>query len=89
MGRYQDALNSFAQAADIDPEFTEAWYNKGLSLMYMGKYLEAIRAFNKLLKIHPHDDRARNQLNLAQQNIMESGSFSQSSPSKDQTKLIK
>jgi tetratricopeptide (TPR) repeat protein len=89
MGRYQDALNSFAQAADIDPEFTEAWYNKGLALMYQQKYLEAIRAFNKLLKIHPYDERARDQLDLAQKKIMESGSFSQSSPSKDQTKLIK
>ena len=29
MGRYQDVRNSFAQAADIDPEFAEAWYNKG------------------------------------------------------------
>ena len=31
------------QAADIDPEFTEAWFNKGMALMHMGKYLEAIR----------------------------------------------
>jgi len=89
MCRYQDALNSFAQAADIDPEFTEAWYNKGMALMCSGKYLEAIRAFNKLSKIHPHDERAREQLDLAQRKIMESGSFSSSSPSKDQTKLIK
>ena len=89
MGRYQDALNSFAQAADIDPEFTEAWFNKGMALMCSGKYLEAIRAFNKLLKIHPHDERAREQVDLAQRKIMESGSSStQSSPSKDQMKLI-
>ena len=89
MCRYQDAINSFSQAADIDPEFTEAWYNKGMALMCSGKYLEAIRAFNKVLKIHPHDDRAREQLDLAQRKIMESGgSFSQSSPEKDQTKLI-
>ena len=89
MCRYQDSLNSFAQAADIDPEFTEAWYNKGMALMCSGKYLEAIRAFNKLLKIHPHDERAREQLDLAQRKIIELGSSSQSSPSKDQMKLIK
>ena len=88
MGRYQDALNSFAQAADIDPEFTEAWFNKGMALMCCGKYLEAIRAFNKVLKIHPHDERAHEQVDLAQRKIMESGSSSQSSPEKDQTKLI-
>ena len=89
MGRYHEALNSFAQAADIDPEFTEAWFNKGMALMCSGKYLEAIRAFNKLLKIHPHDERAREQLDPAQKKIIESSSFSSSSPSKDQMKLIK
>ncbi|MEI7856569.1 MAG: tetratricopeptide repeat protein [Methanomicrobiales archaeon] len=65
MCRYQDALNAFAQAADIDPEFTEAWYNKGMALMNLQKYHEAIRAFDKVLKIHPHDDRAREQMDLA------------------------
>jgi len=88
MCRYQDALNSFAQAADIDPEFTEAWFNKGMALMCSGKYLEAIRAFNKVLKIHPHDVRAHEQVDLAQRKIIESGCSSQSSPSHDQTKLI-
>ena len=88
MCRYQDALNAFAQAADIDPEFTEAWYNKGMALMNLQKYHEAIRAFDKVLKIHPHDDRAREQMDLAQKKIMESCSFSPSSPEK-QTKLFK
>ena len=51
MGRYNDALDSFAEAADIDPEFTEAWFNKGIALMNLQKYLEAICAFDKVLKI--------------------------------------
>jgi len=46
MGRYHDALNSFAQATDINPEFTEAWFNKGMALMNLQKYLGAIRAFD-------------------------------------------
>jgi hypothetical protein len=44
-----------------------------------------IRAFNKVLEIHPHDVRAREQLDLAQKKIIESGSFSQPSTEK-QTK---
>ncbi|MDO9036004.1 MAG: hypothetical protein Q7U51_12460 [Methanoregula sp.] len=88
MGIYQDALNSFAQAAEIDPEFTEAWYDKEMTLMCGGKYLEAIRTFNKLLKIHPHDEQAREQLDQAQRKIMKYGSSTQSSPSKDKMKLI-
>lgn len=55
----KDALNAFAHAADIDPELTEAWYNKGMALIELGKYLEAIRVFDKVLNIHPYDDRAR------------------------------
>jgi tetratricopeptide (TPR) repeat protein len=39
MCRYQDALNSFAQAADNDLEFNEVWYNKRMALMCSGKYL--------------------------------------------------
>lgn len=86
MSRYQDALNSFAQATDIDPEFTEAWYNKGMALMNLQKYLGAIRAFNKLLKIHPHDERAHEQRDRALKKIMESSSLSPQSAEK-QTKL--
>jgi tetratricopeptide (TPR) repeat protein len=87
MCRYQDALNSFAQAADIDPGFTDAWYNKGMAFMNIRKYLEAIRAFDKVLKLNPHDRRAREQRDLAQKKIMESCSFSETFP-KNQTKLI-
>jgi tetratricopeptide (TPR) repeat protein len=87
MCRYQDALNSFSQAADIDPGFTEAWVNKGVALMELGKNLAAIRAFDKAIAIDPNDRQARHYRDLAQKKIMESSSFSPP-PSKDQTKLI-
>ncbi|MDO9035301.1 MAG: tetratricopeptide repeat protein [Methanoregula sp.] len=88
LSRSLDTINAFAQAADIDPEFTEAWYNKGMALMNLQKYHEAIRAFDKVLKIHPYDNRAREQMDLAQKKIMESCSLSPSSPG-NQMKLIK
>ena len=88
MCRYQDALNSFAQATDIDPEFTEAWYNKGVALMALEKYLEAIYTIDKVLNINPHDNRAREQRDLAQKKIVESISFSPQSAER-QTKLFK
>ena len=56
--RYQNARNSFAQATNIDPAFAEAWYNKGVALMNLEKYLEAIRVFDKAIAINP-DDRHR------------------------------
>ena len=65
------ATHSF-EAADIDPEFAEAWYNKGIALMSLGKYLEAIRTFDKAIAINPNDRDARQQRDLAQKKIMES-----------------
>ena len=54
--------------------------------MTLEKYLEAIRAFDKAIAINPNDREARQQRDLAQKKIIESGSFSQSSTEK-QTKL--
>ena len=53
------------EAADIDPEFAEAWYNKGIALMTLGKYLEAIRTFDKAIAINPNDREAREQRDRA------------------------
>ena len=88
MCRYQNARNSFAQAADIDPEFSEAWYNKGIALLTLGKYLEAIRTFDKAIAINPNDRDARQQRDLAQKKVMES-CISTAPSSKNQTTLIK
>ena len=56
--------------------------------MELGKYLEAIRVFDKVLKINPYDGRAREQQSLAQKKIRESVSFSPESAGR-QTKLSK
>ncbi len=90
MGRFQDARNAFAQAADIDPAFAEAWYNKGIALMNLSKYLEAIRAFDKAIALNPDDSEARQQRVLAQEKIMGSVKSSPSPfSSGKQTKLFK
>jgi tetratricopeptide (TPR) repeat protein len=60
-GEYREAVNAFGQAADTDPEFTNALYNKCLALVNLGKDTEALRAIDKLLKINPHDTDAQSQ----------------------------
>ena len=90
MGRYLDARNSFAQAADINPGFAEAWYNKGIALIHLGKYLEATRVFDKAIALDPNYHEAREQRDLAQKKIMESCGPSPSPSSLGkQTKLFK
>jgi len=60
-GKYLDAVNAFGQATDIDPQFTNAWFNKSLALVYLGKDIEALRALDKVLMISPHDKEVQSQ----------------------------
>jgi protein O-GlcNAc transferase len=60
-GEYREAVNAFGQAADTNPEFTNALYNKSLALVNLGKNTEALRHLDKLLKINPHDTDAQSQ----------------------------
>jgi len=60
-GKYRDTVNAFGQATDIDPEFTDAWFNKSLALFHLGKDTEALRALDKVLKLNPRDKEAQSQ----------------------------
>jgi tetratricopeptide (TPR) repeat protein len=60
-GKYRDAVNAFGQATDTDPEFTNAWFNKSLPLVHLGKDTEALRALDKVLKLNPRDKEAESQ----------------------------
>ena len=51
--KYRDTVNAFGQATDIDPEFTDAWFNKSLALLNLEKDTEALRALDKVLKLNP------------------------------------
>jgi tetratricopeptide (TPR) repeat protein len=51
--RYNESLDYFDQALRIDPDFTEAWYAKGVALHNMMRYDEAIQCYNRALVIDP------------------------------------
>ena len=40
----------------IDPDFTEAWYAKGVALHNMMRYDEAIQSYNRALAIDPGNE---------------------------------
>jgi len=60
-GEYREAVNAFGQATDTDPEFTNAWFNKSLALVHLGKDTEVLRALDKVLKLNPRDKEAQSQ----------------------------
>ena len=51
--RYNESLDYFDRALRIDPNFTEAWYAKGVALHNMMRYDEAIQCYNRALAIDP------------------------------------
>ena len=54
-GHYDDALNSFEQAIQINQKDPDLWNFKGITLRSLGRYNEAMECFNKSLEIDPRD----------------------------------
>lgn len=60
-GNYRDAVNAFGQASDTDFQNTNAWFNKSLALVHLGKDTEALRALDKAIMLNPRDKEAQSQ----------------------------
>ncbi len=51
VGSYDEAVNAFDKAVQLDPENYEAWATKGRILTYLGGYDEALQAYDKAICI--------------------------------------
>jgi Ca-activated chloride channel homolog len=60
-GEYDSGLNAFALS-----DTAEAWYNQGDALAHMGKYPEAVAAYQQALSRRPHWKEAEDNLALVQ-----------------------
>jgi tetratricopeptide (TPR) repeat protein len=52
------AIKCYDEAIRLDPKDYAAWHNKGNALMYLGKYDEAIEAWDEVIKVirlNPND----------------------------------
>jgi protein O-GlcNAc transferase len=55
-GRSREALATFEHATTIDSKYPEAWLNRGVALAAMGRYGEAIDAYDRVASLtHKHD----------------------------------
>jgi tetratricopeptide (TPR) repeat protein/tRNA A-37 threonylcarbamoyl transferase component Bud32 len=52
LGRFNEALQCYDKALEIDKTLPVLWNNKGLALNHIGKYQDAIPFFEKALKIN-------------------------------------
>jgi tetratricopeptide (TPR) repeat protein len=57
-GRYNDAVNCYEKAIEMNPYLVDAWKKKGLALRYLGMYKESVECYDKAIRICPLDDNA-------------------------------
>ena len=53
-GKYEEAIECFDKAIEINPDFVCAWHGKGRVLYEQGKYEEAIKCYDKAIEIDPN-----------------------------------
>ena len=60
----KEALKDYDEAIRLNPKLTEAYYNRGLCHMALGKYKEATKDFNKTLELEPQYANAKNNIGV-------------------------
>lgn len=65
------ALDYFSRAYDVNPNYLDAFYNKGRVLEQMGKYVQAEEIYKEILKNYPNYQLAVDAINRIQNQIVE------------------
>ena len=52
-GKYQEAIVNYDKAIQINPQFADAYYNRGLSYAYQGQNAQAIPSYTQAIQINP------------------------------------
>ena len=47
LGRYEEAIECYDKAIELDPDYADAWKHKGDALYELGRYEEAIECYDK------------------------------------------
>jgi len=53
LGNYQQAIEDFDRAIELDPEFAEAYWGRGKTYHGLGNYQRAIEDFNRAIELDP------------------------------------
>ena len=57
-GKYNEAINAYEKAVEINPHYYPAWVEMGNALDEIGKHDEAVQAYNEAIEINPHCNAA-------------------------------
>lgn len=72
-GRFDEAIAALSQAIDLEPEYAEAYNNRGLAYYEKKQYAQALEDFKQVITIWPNDEKAHNNLALV---YFEQGDYS-------------
>jgi|GEM_PF-6149722 len=61
-GLFRQASELFQKAVQLNPNYADAHYGLGLALFDQGRWEDAIRSFQNVVKINPKDKEAREKL---------------------------
>jgi tetratricopeptide (TPR) repeat protein len=69
LGKYDEAIEAFDKAIEIDPHSSLAWYNKGNALYSLNKLDGAVKAYDKSIEINPKYPMAWNNKGVVLDNL--------------------
>jgi tetratricopeptide (TPR) repeat protein len=58
--KYDEAINAYDKAINLNPYYAAAWNNKGIALDNQGKHDESIKAYDEAIRLDPNDADAKN-----------------------------
>src|SRR6185503_4827268 len=53
-GNYARAVELFSRALELNPYYTEAWYNRALAQSKLKEYSKAIQDYTQAIELRPH-----------------------------------
>lgn len=71
LGDNNAAVGYFDKALSIDPDYTDALYNKGRALEQMGDFRSASDIYSQVLKLHPNYELAVEAMNRINNQVVE------------------
>jgi tetratricopeptide (TPR) repeat protein len=58
MKDYENAIRSYDRAIEINPNYAEAYLNRGIAYRNLKDYQNAIRSYDRAIEINPNDAEA-------------------------------
>ena len=53
LGRYEEALEAFDRAIELQPDYALTWWYKGVVLNELGRYEKALEACDRVIELQP------------------------------------